>query len=322
MEKSQTTNNFSKKDLFSKVINALTAGALLTSAGIAVMNHKAQKNKDRELKKKFIQDNYLSTRINPRTMRIEPVRETLNRNFSLLSIPGVVGLIGSTAAVIGADRVIDHVTSPEFRAKRKIDKKMESDYNLWYESRLNDYKNGVISKEQFDAEKDIMKKKMHQSKVETYERWKAREEFIKDASRTFYENLQTETPMVESNFSLIPSIGVSENPFQTKISPDVVDFLKLDVGRSLLKGGSSLLKNFMLKEDKIRDAVKRWLLIEFKIDSFKNIPSVKKEEMKFEAFKSILAEFKNPEDIEKIFKLKEKYEKEIKSKKASKNNNT
>ena len=91
MEKQSDNENFSK---LGSSLQLLATTALLTTAGISLLERLDRKKKERSEKARM---DYLSYRINPRTMRIEK-----SKNFSI--IPTVAGFIGSTAAIIAGER--------------------------------------------------------------------------------------------------------------------------------------------------------------------------------------------------------------------------
>lgn len=319
MEKS-SDSNFSKKDLFSRTASVLTTGALSASALFAGLNfHQSRKNMQKE-KEKEKAINYLLTTINPRTMRLEKAQDG-NGLYSFAAwIPGLVSVIGSSAGIVGIDRAIDYYTSPERRAKKKIEEKYKNKYKSWEEERKVDYKSGLISTNEFVLEKKKKRLELKNEMIDEYQRWVDREEFIRDASRGYYESLQKKTPEKVENFSLFKDFAPKQQSASLNtnsnvvMSPDVTDFLKLDIGRGLLKGGASLVGGILFRENKIKDTVKKLILLEMKIDSMKNIPLEKKELIKIDAFKSILSKFNNMEDIEKILILKEKYKQKLQKK--------
>lgn len=294
----------------------LALGGLGATASIYTLYkiYKAEKER-RALAKKI---SYLQSRINPQTMKVERVDDGRLANFAVLPMLG--SLLFQSAAFIGADRVIDHVTSVEFRAKRQIKQKHNKIFNDWCKNRYEDVKNGFITKSQFNKEKAINAKRKDEAIKDEYLNWKTREEFIKESARNYYNSLQKEIPGPEEmtskseNFALfkdfIPQPKEKDNIMNNNVnvSPNVFDFIKLDAAKGLLATGNTLLKNLFLSKDRIKDAVRRLILIEVKIDSMLNVSDEKKELLKFEAFKNILSEFKNPEDIDKIFILKEKQE--------------
>ena len=318
MEKQSNNENFSK---LGTPLQLLATTALLTTAGISLLERLDRKKKEKAEKARM---DYLSYRINPRTMQIER-----NKNFSI--IPTVAGFIGSTAAIIAGERALDHFTSVEFRAKRKISKKHEIKYEKWYKARLQDLKNGLISKAEFSREKDLKLIEKEKGAKEEYDRWLEREELIKESSRDFYNKLQNELPRTE-NFALFKDLVPTTNKQQPQInlapatgqsisvSPDLGGFLKLEATKSLLNSGAEIAKNLFFKEDKIKETVKKLMLIELKIDMLK-VSQEKKELLKFDAFKEILSKFKNPADVEKIFKLKEQYTEKVKARVKGKNIN-
>ena len=328
MEKlsSKEGENFSKADTIRK---AIVTGAVLTTAGITTANFLEEKKQRRKEKARLKILDYLSTRINPRTFQIEKSPEILNpMNFAI--IPGLLNFIAGTGAIIAGERAFDHYTSVEYRAKKKIDKKYDKAYEKWYNARLEDLKNGKISKADLSLEKDSKKKEFELKAKEEYENWKEREEFIRNSSRDYYNSLQKATPGPDAeNFALFKDFIPQKNEnnvniqFPTeslKINPDLSGFIKLDVTKMLLNKGFGVLSNLFFKEDTIKDAVKKMLFIEAKIDSL-SLSKEKKEELKFNAFKEVVAKFKNPADIEKFFKLKKVYSDKINKKIKAKGKN-
>ena len=266
----------------------LALGGLGATASIYTLYkiYKAEKER-RALAKKI---SYLQSRINPQTMKVERVDDGRLANFAVLPMLG--SLLFQSAAFIGADRVIDHVTSVEFRAKRQIKKKHNKIFDDWCKSRYEDVKNGFISKDRYNQEKAINAKRRDKSIEEEYSNWKTREEFVKESARNYYDSLQKELPKAQelngkgANFALFkdfvpqpkPPINTATN--NVNISPNLVDFIKLDAAKDFLNTGANLLKNMFFNGDKIKDAVRRLILIEVKINSMNNVSDEKKELLK------------------------------------------
>lgn len=275
-----------------------------------------KQNKDREKKERIV--SYLKSRINPRTLRVENTPGNNNiANFGMVGAAG--GLVASTAAFIGLDKAIEHLTSEEFKAKRKIKKAYDEKYEKWYKEEVLNVENGLLSADDFIIKKNKMKDYFNKQSEIAYAKWKKREEFIEEASKNFYSKLQEKVP---KNFSFL-NLNNKNNTIKNNVvmEPDVSGFIRLDAARTFLNKGTKVFLNVLNKDDKIKDAAKRLFLIEIEIDTMKNISLEKKELLKFDAFKSILSEFKNSTDVEKIFKLKSKYEKKYKLLNNNNNNN-
>lgn len=322
MEKSLDNENKGNESNFSKLgiaHKALISGAILTSAGIATLDFIDRKKKEKKEKRRSQVLDYLKTRINPRTLEIERDSGIIDpMNFAL--VPAALGFIGSTAAIIAGERAFDHFTSVDYRAKKKIEKKCEKEFNKWYNTRVKDYKNGKISKSQFVREKESKEKEYKEKAKKEYENWKEREEFIKESSRDYYNSLQESIPKTE-NFALFKDLIQNKSNENSNslplnsitVNPDVSGFIKLGATKSLLNGGIGIISNLFFKENTIKDSVKKMLFIEAKIDTLA-ISKEKKEEMKFDAFKEIISKFKNPSDIESFFKIKKAYSEKINKK--------
>lgn len=322
--------------IYANVSENLRTGLMALGTGIGGFTAYQVYQSNKEKKKKEREERYLNSIINPRTMRIEIAPELIENEkpqvttFAIGPLAFGAGTLAlETAAFVGLDRVINHYTSNEYKAKKKIKEKHINAYKKWEEKREQDYNNGLISGDDFDLEKQKMKRKSKISAANEYRYWKERESFIKDMAREHFNNLQKEVPKAEDiknpineNFALfkdvIPSNNLPQNSTNNvNIAPNVFDFIKLDVARGAVGLGGSLLKNFVLKEDKILLAVKKLLLTEYEIDSMKNVSSEKKDLLKFEAFKAVLSQFNNPADVDKVFALKAKIEKKVNNSKKN-----
>lgn len=311
---------------YSNIGEHIRTGLMALGTGIGGFTAYQVYQANKEKKRKELRERYLMSRINPRTMRIEISPELLsNKKNQLVSFAAPL-LIGAgtialeSAAFVGLDRVINYYTSPEYKAKKKIKEKYSKIYDKWEKNREKDYNKGIITGNDFDIEKEKMKAKCKISVEKEYKYWKEREDFIKEVAREHFDNLQKEVPTIDeqkpisSNFALFKDV-IPQSPNNSKvqtnnvnIAPNLFDFIKLDVARGAVGVGGSMLKTMVLKEDKILTAVKKLLLTEYEIDSMKNVSAEKKDLLKFEAFKTVLAQFNNPADVDKVFSLKAKFE--------------
>lgn len=281
---------------------------LLTSLVVAdkILEDRQKKKRAEKLRARHL---YKNSFINPKTMQVEHRQD--NFAIQLLPVARHIGsIVGSAAAFIGVDRAIDDMTSVERKARNKIKKKWDKEREKDLIKVGKDFKNGDISKADYYKKIDKIKKFYKDKSAEEYERWKTRENLIKESARDYYNKLQEELPTSEvASFSLLrePEFKqlIKNEDNKVIISPDIEQYLRLDVTKNLIGSGVNVLKRLIGADDKIKNAVKRLILLESKIETL-SIPSEQKEVMKFEAFKNILAEFPNPGDVEKILKIKEK----------------
>lgn len=323
----------SKARIYANVSENIRTALMAAGTGIGGFTAYQVYQGNKRKKDEDLKERYLRSMINPRTMKVELVPELTDStkpniaSFAIAPLAAMGGaLLLESAAFVGLDRAIDHYTSPEHKAKKKIKEKYTNAYKKWALKREDDYNKGLISGDEFDAEKARMKQKAKISAAKEYKYWKEREEFIKDAAREHYDNLQKKVPQ-NDNFALFkdnPPVN-HHPPFpqtnNVNIAPSVFDFIKLDIARGVAGAGNNLIKNFVLKEDKILTAVKKLLLTEFEIDSMKNVSEEKKDLLKFEAFKVVLSQFSNPADVDKVFALKAKFEEKVNKNKKPQNFN-
>ena len=301
----------------------------LSAAAIAAYNSW----KTRARQKKIVgMLNYMSSKINPRTMRIEPeasIAGAGNDNFSILS--PILGLAASTGAFMAFDKAVNYYTSQEYKTKKKIEEKHNRYFDKWSKKRYDEVKQGLVSPMQYDQELKIMKKKVKTEAQKEYDHWKEREELIKQTSRDFYDQLQREIPKnlgagaaAQSNFALFKDFQekrmaetkpgfIDPKTHAVKVEPSIKDFLLLDVLKNVTNKLPGAIAGALTKKGRLVDAVKKLMVIELKIDMMKFVSNEEKEKMKFAEFKKVLAEFPRYEDVEKIFQLKESFEKKIKS---------